>query len=156
MLHWYPSVWSDMDDDLLQYTKLTGMRYETTDEMKVLSVDEERFVTSPDVMYGNVIGYVSPNRADYDLSVYGDVSKDEVVEQLMVELKKPKSGYQSLTDAEIGQWMGYMDEYAMGKFLNDEGSRFSVDYFDIYLRVTFEGDDGDFVKVLHSWVHVGN
>lgn len=156
VLHWYPSVWSDMDDDLLQYTKLTGMRYETTDEMKVLSVDEERFVTSPDVMYGNVIGYVSPNRADYDLSVYGDVSKDEVVEQLMVELKKPKSGYQPLTDAEIGQWMGYMDEYAMGKFLNDEGSRFSVDYFDIYLRVTFEGDDGDFVKVLHSWVHVGN
>lgn len=66
VLHWYPSVWSDMDDDLLQYTKLTGMRYETTDEMKVLSVDEERFVTSPDVMYGNVIGYVSPNRADYE------------------------------------------------------------------------------------------
>ncbi|NLZ95018.1 MAG: hypothetical protein GX921_04230 [Bacteroidales bacterium] len=156
VLHWYPSVWSKMDDDLLQYTKLTNLKYVTTDEMKVLNLEEERYVISPDVIYGNVIRYVNPNRADYDLSVFKAISKDEVVEHLRTQLNKSKKGYDPLTNAEIEQWMGYLDGYDKGSFLNDDWHHFRVHYYDIYLRVTFEGDDGDFVKVLHNWVHVGN
>lgn len=157
VLHWYPAVWSSMDHSLMQFTKLTGLMYATTDEMKVLSLEEEREVVSPDITYGNVIRYVCPYRADYDLSILGAISKDEAMEHLRVELNRPRRGYDPLTDAAIQQWMCYLDEYAEGDFLNNESEHFRVDYYDIYLRVTFEGDDDqDFVKVLHNWVHVGN
>ena len=156
VLHWYPSVWSGMGDNLMQYTKLTGLKYETTEEIKLLTLEEERKVTSKDITYGNVIGYKGPYRSDYDLSIFEDVSGNDVMKHLRAELNKPKRGYEPLTNAEIDKWMGFLDEYDKGSFLNDGREHFRVHTHDIYLRVTFEGDDGDFVKVLHNWVQVGN
>ncbi len=155
VLDWYPSIWSELSADLLQFTKLDGLKYQTVDELKVLSFDEERDLEVGEYTFGNVIAYENPYRADYDLSCFKNISKEDVMKHLVAELNNPDS-YRETSADQKQQWIDYLDDYSEGDFLDDDKGLFRVDYFDIYLRVTFEGDDADFVKVLHNWVHVGN
>lgn len=156
VLYWYPSIWSKADSHLLQYTKLRDLQYQTSEDLIILSTEGAEKLQLGSNTYGNVIQYINHYNIDYELDIFKNITKNELNKNLKTELNRAKQGENPLTDVEKQEWMRYLNQYSKGDFLVDNRELFRVDCHDVYLKITFQGENGDYVRVLHKEIHIGN
>lgn len=158
ILYWYPSIWSKQDDKLTQYIRLNNLQLQTTENLKVLKpVDAEKeimvFSTN-----NNVILYNDPKVNSYDLSYFRDIDKKMITTEIEYELNNDVDIYlnEKNKQFEKDRWLQYSKEYSKGVFLDESNNNFDINIFDIYLKITFEGESGDYVRALHQDIIIGN
>jgi len=158
IIYWYPSIWSPPEDNLIQYLKLSDLLFQTTENLRILNTRETEDEILSNETYNNVFFYSDIDQKKYDLNFFSNLEKDKILKSIKSKLNTPKESYTNYSNSqnERGKWLNYLEKYSKGDFLNISNEMFSTDYFDIYLKITFEGESADYVRVLHQVRNIGN
>lgn len=152
ILYWYPCVWSNIEDELLQFITVQDLLFPTTEKLQILSPTEAEEKTFESGTYNNIIAFNHPIENDYDLSFFRSISTAQLKQGVIKTLEQ-----QGINDKrEKSKWMSYLELYKKGEFDPNSmrgGEMFDVSYMDVYIRITLEGKKGDIVRVLH-WKHI--
>ena len=158
ILYWYPSIWSKEDNKLKQYIRLNNLQFQTTENLKVLKpVDAEKEIMEFSTN-NNVILYNDPKVNNYDLSYFRNIDKKTITAEIEYKLNNDVDIYlnEENKQFEKDRWLQYSKEYSKGLFLDESNNNFDINIFDVYLKITFEGKSGDYVRVLHQDIIIGN
>lgn len=149
--HLYPTIWSDPDDDVIQFIYLFNFEYK---DVLPLSVA------------GNTIEYDPEARGSQDaINAYFDAITKS---QLMSAIKQVPSEYKNKGDLcgfdyysnswedEIKFWNKIAQKYTPGEFTSFENEPFDISPYEVELVVTFKDENGEFTKIFQDKVYIGN
>lgn len=140
----YPTIWCSENDYLIQFTQINDLMYVAK---RKLELKNNNTCIYPPVDVNNNI-----------LKKFQDISKEKLREALTNELNKEDFLFadEENKEQERRAWLRYVDDYKNGDFYYQEDSRFSVDYYEVFLNVTFKIKGKTFTKVFRSYNHYGN
>jgi len=158
ILYWYPSIWAKQDDDLIQFIRLDDFLFQTTEQLRILSSSEAQDELLKDGTDNNVIYYSNIKLRDNDMSFFQNIEKKAIKKSIDSELKRPSFNYLNIENKqyEKEKWLKYPEEYTKGMFLDKSNDIFEVNCFDVYVKITFDNEKADYVRVLHQEKNIGN
>lgn len=150
VIHYYPTMWAGPGDDVLQFIYLFNL--ECTDTL-ALSI------------YDDVINYPARLKRTESLlnEFFGNITRDQLLSSIeLVPVEYEKKGtllsYAGTTPWEADEkvWKRIARKYKSGEFITEPNEPFDISPYEIDLVVTFKGEKGEFTKIFHDEVYVGN
>ncbi len=177
ILYWYPTIWSSekikTKYSLVQYIQLKDLQHQTTEILDVIKKDtnvdseidshfDQRHLT-----YGNHIDdnsdedkiYYNNHYNTYDnvfLYTTPNINKLNLKRLKQLNKQRLKKSLSLLKTEEKNEWLKYLSMFRKGIFFDRSNRIFELHYFDIYIKITFQGEKGDYVRVLHQKRQIGN
>ena len=149
--HFYPTIWSGLEDDVIQVIYLFDMEYK---DVLPLSVSDNTIEYHPEA-YGSLKAI----NAHFDAITQNQLLA--AIKQVPNEYKNKGTlmGYEYETkswNVDMKVWNKIAKKYTPGEFTNAENEPFEINPYEIELVVTFKDKNGEFTKVFRDEVVIGN
>lgn len=132
----YPTIWSSDSDNITQYMQLDNLVYKS--KRKLLCKENTFFFPKIDI-------------SENILKKFEGINQNELWEAVLDEVKRDNH------NSEVKRkWLGYVNKYNKGDFLNQNSDLFKANYHEIFLNVQLN-INGDLIdKVLWTKSYYGN